>query len=420
MVVGGTSMMRTSLRALLLAVVVMLAVSCGSDDTSDEAAEADTPQTTLATEATEEQADTSIADESTATPEVEVEPSGTDTASESTVDPEATPSTTPPTSSTTTSTSTTTTEPAPPTTTLPVPAASTVEGLLALDRALVIAHAGGDQDYPHSTIYAYTQSALAGADLLELDVQLTADGVLIVQHDDTVDRTTETSGPVRSLTLEEIQALDNAYWFVPGSWGDQSLPDEDYVFRGVRTGEVEPPEGFTADDFRVATFAEVAQRFPDHVLDVEIKLQLDAEGEVDVAGGAVTAQVLADEIAALGRTDSVIVSSFDDTVIAAFVAAAPDVAASPAEQAMLDWFISGVELPDAQTVLQVPFTYDGIEVITPDFVERVHSEGRHVWVWLSGTDVVETRDFYAELISLGVDGLIAGRPAEAQAALEDA
>ena len=104
---------------------------------------------------------------------------------------------------------------APPTTTttmpLPRPEASTLDGLLALGRPLVIAHAGGDQDHPHSTTYAYSRSAAAGADVLELDVQLTADGVLIVQHDDTVDRTTVTTGPVAELTLAEIQALD-----VPG------------------------------------------------------------------------------------------------------------------------------------------------------------------------------------------------------------
>ena len=116
--------------------------------------------------------------------------------------------------------------------------------LVALDRPLVIAHAGGDQDYPHSTLYAYTQSALAGSDILELDVMLTADGVLIVQHDDTVDRTTEATGPVAELTLAEIQALDNAHWFVPGLWGDQTRPAAEYVLRGVRTGAVEPPPGF--------------------------------------------------------------------------------------------------------------------------------------------------------------------------------
>ena len=64
-------------------------------------------------------------------------------------------------------------------------------------------------------------------------------------------------------------------------------------------------------------------------------------------------------------------------------------------------------------------TYAGIEVVTPDTVDRVHSEGLEVWVWLSGTNAVETREFYSGLLALGVDGVIAGRPAEARAALTE-
>jgi len=302
---------------------------------------------------------------------------------------------------------------------VPQPEASTVAGLIALDRPLVIAHAAGDQDYPHSTLYAYTQSAAAGSDILELDVMMTADGALIVQHDDTVDRTTETSGPVNELTLAEIQALDNAYWFVAGFWGDQTRPAKDYVFRGVRTGAVEPPEGFGPDDFRVATFREVAERFPHHVLDVEIKLQRDAAGEEDLSTGIAAAEVLAAEIADLRREDSVIVACFNDAVLETFNLIAPSVATTPGEAALLGWFTGGAALDDRISVVQVPFTYQGIPVVTPDTVARIHDEGREVWVWLSGTDVVETREFYAELFALGVDGVIAGRPAEAMAALAD-
>ena len=294
-----------------------------------------------------------------------------------------------------------------------------MEELVALNRPVVIAHAGGDQDYPHSTVYAYTQSAIAGSDILELDVMLTADGALIVQHDDTVDRTTEASGPVNALTLEEIQALDNAYWFVAGFWGDQTRPTEEYVFRGVRTGAVEPPEGFRPDDFRVPTFREVAERFPHHVLDVEIKLQPGPDGEEDPATGMAAAEVLAAEIAELGREDSVIVACFEDDVLAAFTALAPMVATTPGEAALLGWFTRTEELDPSVTVVQVPFTYQGIPVVTLDTVARMHDEGRKVWVWLSGTDVVETREFYAELFALGVDGVIAGRPAEAAAALAE-
>ena len=303
----------------------------------------------------------------------------------------------------------------------PRPAASTLDGLLALGRPLVIAHAGGDQDHPHSTLYAYTQSVAAGADILELDVQLTADGVLIVQHDDTVDRTTAATGRVADLTLAEIQALDNAHWFVPGLWGDRSPALPPSTPSGeCDTAAVEPPAGFGPEDFRVATFREVAERFPHHVLDVEIKLQRGPDGEEDPRSGIAAAEVLAAEIAELGREESVIVACFNDDVLAAFRELAPDVATTPATDELVAWWLEGRALDPRYRVLQVPFTYAGIEVVQPDLVDRLHGEGLYVWVWLSGTDVVETREFYADLLGRGVDGVIAGRPAEAVVALAGA
>ena len=134
-----------------------------------------------------------------------------------------------------------------------------------------------------------------------------------------------------------------------GFWGDQTRPDsEDYVFRGVRTGVVEPPEGFGPDDFRVATFREVAERFPHHVLDVEIKLQRGPDGsEDDLATGVAAAEVLAAEIAELGREDSVIVACFnDERAGGSSTDLAPSVATTPGEAALLGWFTGGAALDD--------------------------------------------------------------------------
>ena len=186
---------------------------------------------------------------------------------------------------------------------VPAPEASTIESLLALDRPIVIAHAGGDFEGPHSTMYAFTEAALAGTDVLEMDVMLTADDVLVVHHDDSVDRTTEATGQVREFTYDELAALDNAHWFVAGTWSDRSQPDDAYILRGVRTGDRPAPEGYGPDDFRIETFRSIAMAFPDHVLDVEIKIQRTADGEPDLEQAARAAAVLADEIADLDRTD---------------------------------------------------------------------------------------------------------------------
>jgi len=327
-------------------------------------------------------------------------------ASTTTTSTSSTTSTTTTTTTTTTST-TTTTVPAP---VIPTPGASTVEGLFALDRPVVIAHAGGDQSWPHSTMYAFTEAAVAGTEVLEMDVQLTADGILVVQHDDTVDRTTETSGRVRDLTYDEIQALDSGYWW-SGEWGNHELPDADYVWRGVRSGGVEPPEGYTADDFRVETFRSIAEAFPDHVLDVEIKVPRGDDGGPDLDFAIEGARVLAAEIAELGREDSVVVVSFDDDVIAAFHEFAPEIPTSPGTGALTDWYLGGIPLLESHRVLQVPPQFDGLDVLTLDgFLENARAEGLGIWVWPNDASTQENADFYESLLDFDIDGLIAGSP----------
>jgi glycerophosphoryl diester phosphodiesterase len=290
-----------------------------------------------------------------------------------------------------------------PETTLAPPPAPTVAALLASPTPINLSHAGGDQSFPHSTMFAFTEGVLAGADALEMDVQLTGDGVLIVQHDDTVDKTTETTGPVADLTLDEIQALDNAYWFSPQCWPCQDRPEDEYVYRGVRSGDVAPPDGYSPDDFRVETFRSIAAAFPDLVFDIEIK------GSFPEA--LPTVEQLAAEIEELGRTDSVVVVSFDDQLLDAFHELAPDVALSPGLSRLTDWFLNGAEIEPYFTVLQVPPFQGDIEVVNAETVQRVHDDGRVVWVWADNASTQENADFYRVLLDYGVDGIITGRPA---------
>jgi len=71
-----------------------------------------------------------------------------------------------------------------------------------------IAHRGGPKYAPENTLAAFRNAVTQGVDWLEFDVQMTKDGVLVVIHDDTVDRTTNGTGAVRDLTLEQIRVLD--------------------------------------------------------------------------------------------------------------------------------------------------------------------------------------------------------------------
>lgn len=288
---------------------------------------------------------------------------------------------------------------------------ATVDALVALATPINLSHAGGDQAAPHSTMFAFREGVLAGADALEMDVQLTADGVLIVQHDDTVDKTTNATGPVAGFTLEEIQALDNAHWFSPECWPCQDRPVQEYIYRGIRAGDIEPPEGYSRDDFRVVTFREVAEAFPNLVLDVEIK------GSFPDAVPA--AEQLAAEIAELGLVDRTIVVSFDDDVIDVFHEISPDVAVSPGLTRLTEWFLNDAEIEPYFEVFQVPPFQGDIQVVDAETVQRVHDEGRELWVWPDDASRQENAEFYGLLIDYGVDGIITGRPAAMVEALSN-
>jgi glycerophosphoryl diester phosphodiesterase len=78
----------------------------------------------------------------------------------------------------------------------------------ALGAFEVIAHRGGAHYAPENTLAAFRNAIALGADRLEFDVQMTKDGNLVVIHDETLDRTTNGSGPINGLTLAQVSALD--------------------------------------------------------------------------------------------------------------------------------------------------------------------------------------------------------------------
>ena len=73
--------------------------------------------------------------------------------------------------------------------------------LLDLAARPVIAHRGSSAEAPENTLPAFEAAVRRGADAVELDVRLTADGAPVVIHDETLDRTTDRTGPVRGFTL---------------------------------------------------------------------------------------------------------------------------------------------------------------------------------------------------------------------------
>lgn len=277
---------------------------------------------------------------------------------------------------------------------------------------LNFAHRGGVTDFPENTLYAYAEAAKAGADVLEMDVYQTKDNELVVLHDLDVDRTTNGTGNVVDLTLAELRALDAAYWFVTDEGTPRGQPDSAYSFRGIATGDVPPPEGYSPEDFQIPTLEEALARFPDNLINLELKPDLDGEGNYE--------QQMATLLQRYGRYTDVIAVSFVDAAANAFKAVAPCVyTAVPLDQGtalVLAGLGDGVFPPVPEHItFQVPPDTSQIgpqipddfflEVVTPDFIADSHAINLAVQVW-----TINSCEEMLRMIDLGVDGIMTDRP----------
>jgi glycerophosphoryl diester phosphodiesterase len=270
-----------------------------------------------------------------------------------------------------------------------------------LDRKVLnIAHQGGELEAPSNTLHALKTAVAKGTDVLEIDVHATADGEVVVIHDDTVDRTTNGTGQVDELTLAEVQALDAAHWFVPGEGTVRGRPDADYALRGIATGERKPPKGAVREDFRVPTLREVLETFPDELINIEIKATAPQTAPYE--------EQIAALLAEFGRSDDTIVVSFLDHAIERFELLAPFVdTATGTGQAAAFWASAQGPLPGTPSrhqALQVP-TALGVEVVNQAFVDKAHANGLAVHVW-----TINDRETMERLVDLGVDGVMTDRP----------
>ena len=292
--------------------------------------------------------------------------------------------------------------------TLVTPQATTVAETLALGRPVIMAHASGEIIHPHSSPYGYAEAVKVGVDILDFDVQLTKDGVLVVQHNLDVDAGTDGSGNVIDMTYDQILALDNAYWFTKNCTC-KDKPETDYIFRGVRTGKVAPPSGYAPEDFIIPKFIDIATKYPKHMLNIEIK---------DVFPNAVpAAKELARILDEIGANDRAVVTSFDDKVIDEFRKIAPTVELSPGRANLVAWFVNNVPIPYGMRILQIPTAEPAVKFeLNAEVIARARADGYILWIWPSESKWENTAG-YTELLRLKVDGIDAANPTEAMTAL---
>jgi glycerophosphoryl diester phosphodiesterase len=272
-------------------------------------------------------------------------------------------------------------------------------------RVLHIAHQGGEIEAPTNTLFALKTAKEKGADVLEIDVHMSADGEIVVIHDATVDRTTNGTGRVDSMTVEELKALDAAHWFVPDCGTCHDEDDSAYEYRGFATGEVAIPENFSEfepNDFTIPTLREVLETFPKDLINIEIKATAPETTPYE------------EELAALldeyGRDDDTIVVSFLDHANERFKLynSAVSTATATGETAAF-WASAQGPLPGAPNpryqALQVPIELEGVTVVTEDFVAKAHANGLAVHVW-----TINDEETMRWLVDIGVDGIMTDRP----------
>ena len=252
-------------------------------------------------------------------------------------------------------------------------------------RPLVMAHRGGKGLWPENTLYAFEQAEALGVDVLEMDLRSTADGVLVLMHDATVDRTTNGSGDVTDLSLSELSVLDAGYNWSAGDAGGSQGDSQAFPYRGKGIG--------------VPTLEQVFTAFPEMPFNIEIK-----QAEPSISGPL--CRLIRDH----GLADQVLVASFDQGVIDKFRRECPEVASTAGEDEVTVLFVlSKVGLARlygmAVQAVQVPEHRSGHHVLVPSFVDAAHRRNLEVHAWT----INEVEDM-RRLSALGVDGIITDYP----------
>lgn len=223
----------------------------------------------------------------------------------------------------------------------------------------LIAHRGGPVYEPENTLIAFQNAIGVGVDWIEMDVQRTQDGVLVVIHDETVDRTTNGSGYVRDLTFEQIRVLDAGN-------GEQVPTFEEVIALARKAGVGILPE------------AKSPSLYP--------------------GIGAEIVEALIEE----EYLDRTVVQSFDLEALEKIQGINPDVQICPLYGL---WALDLSEPQPRDAKILCPMAE--MVILNPWMIEGAHKQGREVYVWFGVIERPVTMRF---LLALGADGLMVDDP----------
>jgi len=249
-----------------------------------------------------------------------------------------------------------------------------------LARPLVFAHRGGAALRPENTMVAFDHGLSLGADGLELDVHLSRDGVVVVHHDDTLDRTTSAHGPIAARTADELAAVDAGYRFTP----DAKVRAPQYPFRGQQIG--------------IPRLRAVLERHRQARVIIELKTP-----EAELAHRTI------DDVRAAGALERVVLGSFHWRALNAARRYEPRIPTGAAsEETRWALYRSRLRWPLGRTKyreFQVPERAGTTVIVTPQFIAHAHRAGLPVRIW-----TVDDRADMLRLLEWGADSVISDRP----------
>ena len=247
----------------------------------------------------------------------------------------------------------------------------------------VIGHRGCAGECPENTLLSFKTALSQGAHIIESDIQLSRDGVPILLHDPTLDRTTDGAGPAAAIDWCELEKLDAAYHH-------ESVPGE---------------TGLRGQGVRIARLEEAFEAFPDARFNLEVKSD-------DPRAIAATL----DLVEKFGRADRTLLAAGENPIMEALRSALLSHCVRPALGASIAEIVEAVKsaadgssMPAGVTALQVPADFGGNPLVTRAFVDHAHAHGVEVHVWT----INDLREIEA-LIGLGADGIITDYPGRMQ------
>ncbi len=244
----------------------------------------------------------------------------------------------------------------------------------------VVAHRGDSKHFPENTIEAFTSAVSMDIDVIETDVHLSKDNVVVIWHDDTLDRNTDGEGRIEDHNLEELLEYDAGYTF---------SKDEGKTFP------------FRNKGVKLCTLDEVLSKCPKQRFNIDLKTN--------------DLKIVAEFIKVIRKHKAesrVCCASFHFSNLFAIRIAAPDILTSLAESEIRPLLIRqklGI-LPrkslDKRLIFQVPVSQGSTKIISPRFIKMMHKRDAIIMVW-----TINDRDEMKRLFNMGVDSIMSDDPA---------